>query len=222
MGKLIFIVGKSGMGKSTSLRNLNPDETVIINTDQKPLPFKKFGDKYNEAKGNYIKSSDVVEVMKKLKECHKDEKIKTIIIDTWSRIMTDFVMSKGFRGNSGFEKWGNLSGSQYDLINTINERLRDDLNVYLFAHPETHYDEAGFPQERIAVQGKQLEKMTPESFSSIVLYAEIKTAPGQPNEHVFRTKSSGVDTCKTPIDMFDTDEIPNDLVIVNEAITEYF
>ena len=123
MGKLIFIVGKSGMGKSTSLRNLNPDETVIINTDQKPLPFKKFGDKYNEAKGNYLKSSDVVEVMNKLKECHKDGKTKTIIIDTWSRMMTDLVMSKSFRGNSGFEKWGNLSGSQYDLINTINERL---------------------------------------------------------------------------------------------------
>ena len=51
MAQLVFLVGKSGMGKSTSLRNLNPEETVIINTDQKALPFKQFGKKYNEATG---------------------------------------------------------------------------------------------------------------------------------------------------------------------------
>ena len=50
MAQLVFLVGKSGMGKSTSLRKLNPEETVIINTDQKALPFKQFGEKYNEDK----------------------------------------------------------------------------------------------------------------------------------------------------------------------------
>ncbi len=221
MAHLVFVVGKSGMGKSTSLRNLNPDETVIINTDQKALPFKKFQEKYNEEKSNYLKTSNPDEVLKKLKEAHKDPKIKTVIVDTWSRIMTDFVMSKGFRGNSGFEKWAKLSGSQYDLINTINEKMREDMTVYLFAHPETTYDEDGFAKERIAVQGKQLEKFSPESFSSIVLYAEVDIQPGE-NRHVFRTKSSGNDTCKTPIDMFEEEYIDNDLVLVNKAIEEYY
>ncbi len=50
MAQLCFLVGKSGMGKSTSGRNLNPEETLWINTDQKALPFKKFGEKYNEKK----------------------------------------------------------------------------------------------------------------------------------------------------------------------------
>lgn len=222
MGQLVYIVAKSGMGKSTSLRNLNPDETVIVNTDQKPLPFPKSKEMYNEKKGNYLKSSNTSEIIVKLKAAHKNLKIKTFVIDTWSRVMTDLVMSPDFRNSKGFEKWGDLSGSQYDLINLINEKVRDDLNVYLFAHPETVYDEMNFPVERIAVQGKQLEKFAPESFSSIVLYAEIRTAPGKPNEHVFRTKNSGSDTCKTPIGMFETDEIPNDLVIVNEAISKYF
>lgn len=221
MATLVFIVGRSGMGKSTSLRNLNPDETVIINTDQKALPFKKFQEKYNEKKGNYLKSSNPSEVLEKLKEAHKNPKIKTAVIDTWSRIMTDFVMNKGFRNNSGFEKWAKLSGSQYDLINTINEKMRDDLVVYLFAHPETIYDEDGFANERIAVQGKQLEKMAPESFSTIVLYAEVQTDPSG-NKHLFRTKSSGNDTCKTPIDMFKEEFIDNDLVLVNQAIKEYY
>jgi hypothetical protein len=223
MANLVFIVGKSGTGKSTSLRNLNPDETVIINTDQKPLPFKKFKDKYNEQKGNYEKTSNTKEVVAKLKDIHKNHpKVKTIIIDTWSRMMTDFVMSNAFRTDSGFGKWADLSGSQYDLLNIINDRLREDINVYLFAHPETHYNDAGFPQERIGVQGKQLEKFAPESFSSIVLYAQVEHLPGQPNRHVFRTVSSGMDTCKTPIDMFDDDLIDNDLVLVNKAIEDYY
>ena len=222
MGQLIFVVADSGSGKSTSFRNLNPEETVIVNTDQKPLPFPKSKELYNEEKGNYIKTSDITKVIDKLKEAHKNPKIKTFIIDTWSRVMTDFIMSPSFRGTSGFEKWANFNGSMYDLLNTINERVRDDLNVYLCCHPVKVYDEAGFPQQRIGVQGKQLEKFAPESFSSVVLYAEIKTAPGKPNEHVFRTKNSGGDTCKTPIGMFETDEIPNDLVIVNEAINAYF
>jgi len=222
MGQLVFVVGKSGMGKSTSLRNLDPTETVIINTDQKPLPFKKFGEKYNEKNGNYVKTSDIASVIQKLKECHKNSKIKTIIVDTWSRIMTDTVMSPAFRAEQGFGKWTKMSGGQYDLINTINEKLRDDVIVYLFAHPETHYDESGFASERIAVQGKQLERFVPESFSSIVLYTEIKKVPGQPNKHLFRTVSSGTDTCKTPLEMFDSEEIDNDLVLVNTAIREYY
>ena len=57
MAQLVFLVGKSGMGKSTSLRNLNHDETVIINTDQKALPFKNFSAKYSEEKRNYRKNS---------------------------------------------------------------------------------------------------------------------------------------------------------------------
>lgn len=222
MSQLVFVVGKSGTGKSTSLRNLNPDETVIINTDQKALPFKQFNLKYNEEKGNYCKTSDVHEVIATLKKAHGNPKVKTIIIDTWSRIMTDAVMSPSFRAEKGFDKYGKFAANQYDLINIINDKLREDIIVYLFAHPETHYDDGGFSTERIGVQGKMLERFVPESFSSIVFYAEIIKTPGAPNRHVFRTLNSGTDTCKTPIEMFEEAAIDNDLVEVNAAIREYY
>ena len=221
MGQLVFVVGKSGTGKSTSLRNLNPDETVLINTDQKALPFKQFGLKYNEEKGNYLKTSDIHKVLEKLKEAHKNPNVKTIIIDTWSRIMTDAIMSPSFRSEKGFDKYSKFAANQYDLINIINDKLREDIIVYLFAHPETHYDESGFSTERIGTQGKMLERFVPESFSSIVLYAEITKTPGQPNKHLFRTINSN-DTCKTPIEMFEGATVDNDLVEVNKAIREYY
>lgn len=222
MGQLVFLVGKSGMGKSTSLRNLNPEETVIINTDQKALPFKQFSLKYNEEKRNYRKTSDVNIVIATLKKVNDLSNVKTVIIDTWSRIMTDAIMNPSFRAEKGFDKWSKMAAAQYDLINFINDSMREDIIVYLMAHPETHYDDAGFSSERIGVQGKMLERFVPESFSSIVLYAEIIKTPGQPNRHVFRTVSSGSDTCKTPLEMFEDTNIDNDLVLVNQAIREYY
>lgn len=222
MAQLVFLVGKSGMGKSTSLRNLNHEETVIINTDQKALPFKNFSAKYSEEKRNYRKTSDINIVISTLQKVNTLPHVKTVIIDTWSRIMTDTVMSQSFRAEKGFDKWSKMAAAQYDLINTINDVMRDDIIVYLIAHPETHYDEAGFASERIGVQGKMLERFVPESFSTIVLYAEIVKTPGQPNRHVFRTVSSGNDTCKTPLEMFEDNLIDNDLVEVNKAIREYY
>jgi hypothetical protein len=222
MGQLVFLVGKSGMGKSTSLRNLNPSETMIINTDQKALPFKQFATKYSRELGNYTKTSDAGKVLKALNAANENPSIKTVIIDTWSRIMTDAIMNPNFRAEKGFDKWTKMAANQYDLINFINDSVREDVIVYLMAHPETHYDEAGFASERIGVQGKMLERFVPESFSSIVLYAEIIKNPGQPNKHIFRTISSGNDTCKTPLEMFEGDSIENDLILVNQAIREYY
>jgi hypothetical protein len=221
MGNLVFIVGKSGSGKSTSIRELDENETVIINTDQKALPFKNFKEKYNEEKGNYIKTSDITKVIEKLKEAHKNPKVKTIIIDTISRLGTDFIMSPSFRAEKGFDKWNKLSGAIYDLINIINDRLRDDLIVYLMGHPDIMMDEMGFSTQRLSLPGKQLDKFMLESFSSIVLYTEVISSPGKGNEHYFSTISKN-NTAKTPIDLFSEELIPNNLVEINKAIRDYY
>jgi len=221
MGQLVFIIGKSGSGKSTSIRNLNSDETIIINTDQKALPFPKFNSKYNDEKGNYLKTSDTSLVVSKLKEAHKNPNVKTIIIDTLSRLGTDYIMSSGFRNEKGFDKWNRLSANIYDIINIINDKLREDIIVYVFAHPEQISDDFGGASERILMPGKQLNNFVLESFSSIVLYTEVLSVHGQPNEYTFRTQVRN-DTAKTPIDMFDEVNIPNDLEVVSQAIKEYY
>lgn len=221
MGQLIFVVGKSGSGKSTSLRNLDENSTLIINTDQKALPFRNFKEKYNEAKGNYLKTSDIASVIAKLKEAHKNPAVKTIVIDTVSRLGTDFIMSPAFRAERGFDKWNKLSGAIYDLINIINDRLRDDIIVYLMGHPDTIQDDMGMSSHRLSMPGKQLDKFMLESFSSIVLYTEVAKNPGKGNEYFFSTLCNN-NTAKTPMGLFEEELIPNDLTEVNKAVQDYY
>lgn len=222
MAHLVFIVGESGSGKSTSLRKLNPDETIIINTDQKALPFRKYKEIYNEEKGNYIQTSDIQSVVKKLSEANKNPAIKTVVVDTWSRIMTDTVMSNEFRNaKNGMQAWANMAANQYKLINYVNDTMREDIIVYFFCHPEKHYDDMGTLTQRIAVQGQMIKRFVPESFSSIVLYADATKEPGQPTYYRFKTQTDGTDTCKTPIEMFEQLYVDNDLSIVNAAIRDY-
>ena len=222
MAQLVFIVGKSGMGKSTSIRNLNPNETFIGNADQKALPFRKFSEKYNSEKGNYFNTSKTSEMVDMFKIAHKNPEIKSVIVDTWSRVQSNYVMDPEFRKEKGFDKYSRFAAAQYDLINLINDKMREDIIVYMFAHPEIHYNESGLSVERIAVQGKALEKFVPESFSSIVLYTEIQKIHGEPNKHVFSTTNSGSNSAKTPMGMFEEEYIDNDLVIVDKAIREYY
>ena len=85
----IAIVGESGTGKSTSLRNLNPEETFIISTTGKPLPFKLWKKKYKEIKkegsewvGNYYVSSKYDKIINILKIVNlKMPHIKQVVID---------------------------------------------------------------------------------------------------------------------------------------------
>ena len=99
--------------------------------------------------------------------------------------------------------------------------MRNDINVYLLAHSSSVYNDVGVLTQKISVQGKQLEKFIPESFSSIVLYTQVEvTSSG--NNYQFRTITNGVDTCKTPIGMFSSKFIENDLKIVDNLIREYY
>jgi len=126
-----------------------------MNSDQKDLPFRQFSKKYNKEARNYKKTSDL-KVIKRLLLKLNDESNKHVevaIVDTFTRIMTDYVMNNKFRSSNGFEKWGNLSGDMYDFINMINEVLRDDLIIYLFCHPETIISDEGKSYKRIACQG---------------------------------------------------------------------
>jgi hypothetical protein len=223
MARLIFIAGRSGTGKSTSLQTLNPETTVIINSDKKDLPFKGWKSLYSEEKKNYREISSHTELIDTLEYVNKNPKILTCIFDTWNREMIDYTMSKAFRSSvDGRKAWLKFGVEQYEFLQSIPIYYRTELNIYLLCHIETFNNDYGILMERIAAPGNMMTNLVPESFSSIVLYTEVQAVPGQRPEYYFRTVNSGYDTAKSPLGLFEEIRIPNDLGIIDKKIREYY
>jgi hypothetical protein len=223
MARLIFIGGDSGSGKSSSLATLNPETTVIINTDKKDLPFKGWQNLYSEEKKNYREITEHSELLDTLAYANKNPKIQVCVLDTWNREMIDYTFSKKFRAVAdGRKAWMTFGLEQYEFLHSIPRAYRPDLNVYLLCHIETIKSEAGILMQRIAAPGNMITDLKPESFSTVVFYTEIQAVPGKRPEYYFRTVSSGVDTCKTPMGMFEEIRIPNNLGEIDKRIREYY
>ena len=205
MGIPVLIYGRSGTGKSRSLKNFGEDEITLINVEKKPLPFrKKF--KYTVITDNYNT------IQKALSRTPTD----TVVIDDAGYLLTNMFM----RGHSD-----RGSGSAtYDLYNDIGDRfwnlfesikaLPDNKIVYVIMHEEEN--DSG--TTKLKMLGKLLEqKVCVEGMVTIVIRC---MCDGQ--RHYFCVHNSGRDITKTPEDMFETDEIENDLKAVDSAIRKYY
>ena len=221
MANLVIVCGKSGSGKSTSTRNLDPKSTFYINSDQKALPFKGWKKNYSKENKNYSKVSSLVEICTILKAIpEKAPHIKTVVIDTINRMMTDKVM--GERHIKGFEKWTQLSGGIYDVFTIINTILPDDVDVFVLSHSDEGYTDMGAQYRKVMTAGKQLDKIVLESMSSIVLFTHIESDGKGKNEYFFQTQTDGVSTAKSPAGMFEDYQIPNDLQMVKDTMFKYY
>lgn len=228
MAELVWVVGRSGSGKSTSIcpvkqgdieiQGLEPSTTVIMNTDQKMLPSSKVRELYSEGE-NYFEDVDNSNIMNMLKKINENPKVKAIVIDTWSRLASNIVDSPEFAKKSGFQKWMDFGVDNINMFNAVNKRMRKDIIVYMMAHPTEYTDEYGQLQLKIGTQGKMLEQRIPESYSTIVLYTQMIKEPGkQDPEYTFRVNNFA--TSKSPLGMFPDKNIPNDLGLVDKHIRE--
>lgn len=202
----VLIIGKSGSGKSTSLRNCtNNDSWSLIKVIEKPLPFK----------GKIpTGTTDDYETIKKWL---KGGKAKSFVIDDAGYLITNYFMknhtSKG-AGNGVFQLYNTLADNFWGLVQFIVSELPSDKIVYIIMHEETN----DFGDIKPKTIGKLLdEKICLEGMFTIVLRCVIAN-----NEHLFVTQSDGGAVSKSPIDMFDKLEIDNDLKIVDSTIREYY
>lgn len=216
MANLIMILGESGTGKSTSIENLDPKETFIIQVVNKPLPFRGYKTKYSlrnkeNPKGNRFVSDRSDLVMKILDSLNKEKTIKNIIIDDSQYIMANEFMRRA--KEKGFEKFTEIGQNFYMLIDKAND-MRDDINVIFLQHIEIN--DAG--RVKAKTIGKLLDdKVGIEGRFTVVLMTEIEDG-----NYYFRTQNNGNDTCKSPKGMFEELRIPNDLKIVIDKVNEYF
>lgn len=199
MGIPVLILGESGSGKSTSLRNFEPSEISIFNVAGKPLPFRK--------KLPKATISDYGKIMAGMQKSDK----KNFAIDD-SQYLLCFEMFSHAK-ETGYQKFTDMALNFYTLIKFVIDRLPDDVIVYFLHHTET--DANG--KLKAKTVGKMLdEKLTVEGLFSIVLLCQTDGT-----RHYFVTQSDGYTTAKSPMDMFDL-EIDNDLKLVDTKIREYF
>lgn len=195
----VLILGESGTGKSASLRNFEPDDLKVINVANKPLPFKN--------KFESISTDDYRTIIKELKLNKK----KVTVIDDAQYLMANEFMRRATE--RGFDKFTEIAQNFWTLVNTVKD-LPSDQVVYFLAHIER--DANG--NEKIKTIGKLLdEKITVEGMFTIVLKTNVTDGV-----YSFITQNSGHDTVKSPIGMFPSVVIDNDLKYVDEKIRNYY
>ena len=203
MGECVIVYGKSGTGKSRSLKNFGEDEIFLVNTISKRLPFpKKF--KF-EAKTTSISA---------IKAQLKKMPLKIAVIDDFGYTMTAKFMTEHSTTKDGFGLYNQIADSVYDLIMFVKTELPDDVIVYLIFHE----DENDMGNTKLKTIGKLLtEKVCIEGMVTICLRAMKQGT----DRYFFRTQSDGTDISKSPEGMFDL-EIENDLKAVDTKIREYW
>lgn len=202
MGIPVLILGESGTGKSASLRNFPNDAVAVINVAGKPLPFKN---KIQcECTDNYMKIDGHIHALAK-------QGCKSIVIDDAQYLMANEFMRRATE--RGFDKFTEIAQNFWSLVNMVKE-LPGDTIVYFLAHIER--DQNG--NEKIKTIGKLLdEKITVEGMFTIVLKTNVTDG-----QYSFITQNSGHDTVKSPMGMFPSMVIDNDLHYVDEKIRNYY
>lgn len=213
MSKLIGVMGESGAGKSTSLRNLDPATTYIIDADKKGLSWKGWKNQYNSGNRNYIAIDDPNTIRSLCRNINeKASHIKTLVIDTLNGIMVADEMRRS--KEKGFDKWQDLASCVWGIVDDCL-KFREDLTVIFICHSQTDMNENGYLWTRIKTSGKKLDKIVLESKFNTVLLA--KCIDGK---HIFETQSN-FSTAKSPMGAFETMEIDNDMLKVIEALEEF-
>lgn len=213
MSKLILVMGESGSGKTTAMRNLNPKETLYIDCDKKGLSWKGWRKQYNKENKNYWANSDANLITKQILKISKERpEIKAIVIDTINGIMIDDEFNR--MSEKGYDKWQDMAFSVRGLI-SMSMQLRDDLTVIFTGHTQTERDESGFTFTRLKTSGKKLDKIVLESMFTTVLYS--KCVDGK---YLFETQNKN-STAKSPMGMIEEFEIENDITKIINAMEEY-
>jgi hypothetical protein len=220
----LLILGESGQGKSSSLRNLNPKETFIISTTSKPLPWRGWKKNYTKwdpksnPDGNLYqtaKSSNIITIVKYISS--KRPEIKTIIIEDAQYSMSFEYMDR--RKETGFQKFSEIGGDFTDLLR-VADVIRDDIKLIFIGHSENVGD-AMNPKYTLKTIGKMLnEKITPEGLFTYVFYAMAINGDDK-MEYKFLTNTDGEHVAKTPIGMFEDKLIDNDVAEILKVIEQY-
>lgn len=225
MANNVILLGKSGAGKSTSIKGLDPKETVIINTLNKRLPFKGSNSMYNAENKNLFHVDTYGSIINYLKGIgEKMPNIKNVVLDDIIYVMRKEYFARA--KESGYSKYTELASHFQQIISTC-ESLRQDLNIFFILHSEDVMSDNAVTGYKVSTIGKLLDSQyNPVEVVPMVLYAAIKyDDKGVPayGFYTHATKEGLIEIpAKTPDGMFTENFIPNDLGAVVKAMNEYY
>lgn len=210
MSVATLILGNSGTGKSTSLRNLDPAKTLLIQCIKKPLPFKSANWKVKlsmKSDGSVIQTTDPLLIERAMRSTGAE----VIIIDDYQAVMVHELMSRS--SEKGYDKFTDIGKNAWNIFNAAGA-LPEHKRVYILAHTQSD----DFGNVRMKTVGKLVDQhIVPEGFFTIVLRTEVVN-----NNYKFSTQTNGQDCCKSPIGMFPELHIDNDLAAVDASICEFY
>ena len=211
---IIGIVGGSGTGKSTSLRNLPPDKTYIIDLERKGMPFPM--------KFPYVAPcSNIKEFDAALNDALADESCEVIVIESFTKYV-ETLIALAQASFKGFDVWSYYTR----MIRATLDKVKHDHAAVIFTAideivqiAQTNGDT--YNVRRVKVQGKQHEGCIEKEFL-MVLFTEVKRDKDGNVRYVFQTNSDGITSAKTPMGMFTEAYIDNDVNEVIEKAKNYY
>lgn len=210
MSYAVLVIGESGSGKTSSLRNFDPQKVLLIQPIRKPLPFRSKEWKEAKTKGDngcifYCDNARTI-----LAAMLKTQK-PIIILDDFQYLLLN--MEQARRAEKGWDKYDEIKNTCFDILK-LATNLAPEKRVYILGHSRT--DENG--KTRIMTLGKAIDsKIKPEGMVTFTLETTVSEG-----EFYFITKNNGTNTAKTPMGMFDSELIENDLNAVDKAIVDYY
>lgn len=221
---LTLIYGKSGSGKSRSMKNLDPNEVLLINVQNKMPPFRQKFPRTYVPSGNVAAVVDGKPITKGIvqeiedvisKTIRKYPSTKVIVIDDAGYLMTKTFMARHrlMKGNQQFDLYNEIGDDFWELFNFCS-KLPSDINTYIMMHEET----SDFGETKLKTIGRLLDqKVCLEGCVTICLRCMTDG-----KQHWFQTQNTGNDISKSPEEMFPADQIENDLKAVDGMIRAYY
>jgi len=225
MAQSVLVIADSGSGKSTSIRDLDPKETFIVNIANKPLPFKGWKKNYSmiskeNQKGNMTPVSSAAGIIKAM--MHVNDKmphIKNLVIDDWQYMSSFEYFDRA--DEKGYDKFTSIAKNLAQVAK-LPKDMREDLYIFFLTHSEESTDVNGHRKVKAKTVGKMIDNaLTLEGLFSIVLFGKVVKDKEDKLSYVFETANNGENTCKSPDGMFENTRISNSLKLVKNAIIEY-
>lgn len=208
----VLIIAPTGYGKSSSFRNLDPARTVILNLENKPLPFKSFRDFKNI---NITSVKMFNQVMSELKK--EDSKYDYVVVDSFTSL-TEII-----------HKYCEITFNGFEIYKQYNTLIQDALwaikalpqQVFVTAIPEYLEVSLGEQKGYAKVKGKEWKYSIEKEFSIVLWIELIENEDGDVIEHRFKYRPNKHDTAKSPHELLEG-EVQNDCKIVSDMIQKYY